>query len=149
MFRATAGRKPPHEVGIAFRLAFLAVLLDVGGWVLDTFVIPPTGFQELRSTMGWAGAIQQTVLSAGFVAVLGAGLLWCAFWMCQGRSWARLLLIAVAALHLLFVLTDMNMSGLDWTVVHRYVPDLCIAAIGALLVLPPSHAYFSTARQTG
>lgn len=149
MFRAEAGHKPPNAVEIAFRLSFLVVLLDAGGWVLDTFLIPPTGFQELRGRLGWAGAVQQATLSAGALAVVGAGLLLCAFWMRQGRNWARWALVALGALYLMFVLTDMNMNGLGLWVAYRYLPELCTAAIAALLLLPASHSYFSSVRRTG
>lgn len=147
MFRARAGRRPPHVVEVAFRLSFLVVLLDVGGWVLDTFVIPPTGFGELRHQMGWAGAVQQILLSAGALTLLGAAFLLCAWWMRQGRNWARVVLIALGALSLLFVLTDMNMNAvrLDLPVVHRYLPELSTAAIGAVLLLPAARTYFSSA----
>ncbi|MEW1751955.1 hypothetical protein ACIQU1_29405 [Streptomyces angustmyceticus] len=149
MFRARAGRRPPHAVEIAFRLSFLVVLIDAGGWLLETFFLPPTGFQELRERSGWAGAVQQAAVSAGVLVVLGTGMLLCAFRMRQGRNWARLALIALGALYLAFLLTDMNMDGLGLAAVHRYLPELCTAAIAALLLLPASRAYFSAARRTG
>ncbi|WP_432143522.1 hypothetical protein [Streptomyces sp. bgisy084] len=151
MFRTVAGRRPPNVVEIASRLSFFTVLLDVGGWALDTFVIPPTALRELRGQLGWAGAVQQTVLSAGALAVVSAALLLCAFWMRQGRNWARMTLIALGALYLLFVLTDlnMNMNRLDLSVIYRYLPELCTAAIAALLLLPASHSYFSPAEPAG
>ncbi|MGI5259673.1 hypothetical protein [Streptomyces angustmyceticus] len=148
MFRARAGHRPPHVVEIAFRLSFLVVLIDAGGWVLDTFFVPPTGFRELRDQLGWSGAVQQAAVSAGALVVLGAAMLLCAFWMRQGRNWARLVLIALGALYLAFMLTDMNMDGLGVEAVYRYLPELCTAAIAALLLLPASRAYFSPARQT-
>ncbi|MGY5129254.1 hypothetical protein [Streptomyces nigrescens] len=151
MFRTVTGHRPPHVVEIAFRLACFVVLLDVGGWALDTFVIPPTGFRELRGELGWTGAVQQTIVSAGALTLVSAALLLCAFWMRQGRNWARMVLIALGALYLAFVLTDinMNMVRVDLSVVYRYLPELCTAAIAAVLLLPASHSYFSPAERTG
>ncbi|MGY5131879.1 hypothetical protein ACWGJW_05635 [Streptomyces nigrescens] len=153
MFRTVAGRRPPHVVEIAFRLSFFVVLLDVGGWALDTFVIPPTGFRELRGQLGWAGAVQQTVVSAGALALVSAALLLCACWMRQGRNWARMALIALGALYLMFVLTDINMNmnvlRVDLSFVYRYLPELCTAAIAVALLLPAARSYFTPGERTG
>ncbi|MFD5737875.1 hypothetical protein ACFWIY_34465 [Streptomyces sioyaensis] len=108
---------------------------------------PPTGFRELRHQMGWAEAVQQSLLSAGALALVSAAFLLCARWMRQGRHRARAVLIALGALSLVFVLTDMNTNAvrLDLSVVHRYLPELTTAAIGAVLLLPAARAYFSSA----
>ncbi|MFE0186883.1 hypothetical protein [Streptomyces sp. NPDC058989] len=81
----------------------------------------------------------------------GAWLL-CAVWMRRGRNWARLVMIVAGAGNLLFLLNDMSMSGLaalDWSLLSSYAPDLFIAVIAVVLLLPASRAYFSAAEPAG
>ncbi|MFG2827024.1 hypothetical protein ACGFWI_06035 [Streptomyces sp. NPDC048434] len=153
MIRATADRsQPPNEVEIAFRAAFGTVFLEFGGWVLDAFVIPPTGFRQLRDVEGLSGAILQVSLSAAVLAVLAAAWLLCAVWMRRGRKGARLVMIVVGAACLLFMLNDMSMNGLaalDWSLLASYAPDVFTAAIAVVLLLPASRAYFSAVNNAG
>ncbi|HET6857609.1 MAG TPA: hypothetical protein VFH94_11020 [Streptomyces sp.] len=152
MIRATAGHiQPPNEVQIAFRAACVTAFLEVGRWVLDMFVIPPTGFRQLRDQQGLSGAILHLSLSAAVLAVLAACWLLCAVWMRRGHNGARLVMIVVGAGSLLFVLHDMSMSGLtalDWGLISSYAPDIFTATIAVVLLLPASHAYFSAVKNT-
>lgn len=153
MIRATAGRiQPPNEVEFAFRAAFGTVFLGIGDWVLNTFVIPPTGLRQLRDHEGTSGAILQLSLSAAVLAMLAAAWLLCAVWMRRGGNGARLVMIVVGVVCLLFVLNDMSMSGLtslDWSLLSSYVPDLFTAAIAVVLLLPASRTYFSAVKNAG
>ncbi|MEU9125417.1 hypothetical protein AB0C96_37275 [Streptomyces sp. NPDC048506] len=125
--------------------ALVTAFLEVGDWVLGAFVIPPTGFEELRGQLGLSGALLQLALSAGALVVLTTGWLLCSLWMRRGHNGARLVMIALAGLSLLFVLTDMSMNGLapDWTALSQHVPELFTAAIAIVLLLPGSQAFFS------
>ncbi|MEU8680371.1 hypothetical protein [Streptomyces sp. NPDC048611] len=136
---------------LAFRAALVTVFLQVGGWALEAFVLPPTGFRQLRDQVGLSGALIQLTLSAGGLVVLAGGWLLCAVRMRRGHNWARLVLVTVAGLHLLFVLTDLSTNGLptEWTVLSRYGPDLFTSAIAPALLLPASRAYFSAVKRAG
>ncbi|WP_407285334.1 hypothetical protein [Streptomyces sp. BP-8] len=139
---------------IALRAAIGTVFLEFVGWVLNAFVIPPTGFDQLRDHEGLSGAILQLSLSAAVLAVLAGAWLLCAVWMRRGHNWARLVMIVAGAGNLLFMFNDMSMNGfglaaLDWSLPSSYAPDIFIAAIAVVLLLPASRAYFSAAKPAG
>ncbi|WP_189151841.1 hypothetical protein [Streptomyces lacrimifluminis] len=139
----------------AFWALVAAIAVDTVIWVLDTFVISPSGFAEMREEMG-QGAMRQVAMSAGFLVVTSALFLLLAFKMREGRGWARNGLAAVGALGMLFFVGSMNMSGFDEETAGEIVYALLVGSIPALLALgaillmflPTSNSYFSSAART-
>ena len=142
----------PKEVDAAFKLSVAAVALEVAAWVLGSFVISPTGLEEMRRESGESGAIGQLALSGAVMAVISALWLFVAFKMRAGLNWARLVFVAVSALSVFFQLNSLSMNGFQWTS-DTIVNDLLLGglpsvlSVGAavLLLLPASNAYFSGA----
>ncbi|QXE33866.1 hypothetical protein KQY30_05720 [Streptomyces sp. GMY02] len=141
----------PREVDAAFLLLLVVIALNPVSWVLDTFVISPSGFDEMRGEMGEDGAIRQTALSAGFMVVSTALLLLFALSMRRGRTWARNAITAVGAV-LLFVLVNSVSSdeyqpeataGGVYDLVIGVSPVVLIAGAVVLVFLPTARTYFS------
>ncbi|MFF3767562.1 hypothetical protein ACFYYR_26260 [Streptomyces sp. NPDC001922] len=145
----------PREVVGAFRLSLLAIAVNWVVWVLGAFVVRPTGFDEMRQEVGRQDALVQLAVSAGALLVISGVWLFCLLRMRAGRNWARIVLAAIAALSVLFVLNSLSMDGFDrltgtWLMNDVLLSDLpsglLFAAAAALLFLPSSNAYFAAVR---
>lgn len=151
------GKRRPREVEAAFVLLLVAIAVDTVMWVLSTFVIAPTGFDEMRAEMGANGASRQVAISAGFMVVTNALLLLLAFQVRAGRRWARITVAGVGALLLLSFLNSASMNGLRPGSVAEALYDLfggvgpnLPAAVALLLMfLPAANRYFSSPPRTG
>ncbi|WP_329036505.1 hypothetical protein OIE71_26175 [Streptomyces sp. NBC_01725] len=73
-------------VETAFLLLLAAIAVDAVVWTLDTFVIAPSGLDEMRTEMGGSGAIQQVAMSAGFLILTSGLFLFFVFQMRQGGT---------------------------------------------------------------
>ncbi|MGW1893355.1 hypothetical protein ACWCP6_24375 [Streptomyces sp. NPDC002004] len=143
---AGAGRtERPREVGTAFALLLGAMTAEAITWVLGALVIPPTGFDDMRSAVGQHDAVVQLCVSAGAVLTITAAGLFVAAKMRAGRNWARVVLAVVSAGSLLMQLNDWSMGGFpwEWEAVLSTVPGLLAVAAAALMYLPESGAYFA------
>ncbi|MEU8828081.1 hypothetical protein [Streptomyces sp. NPDC048636] len=134
--------RPPH-VETAFFLSLAAIALQLVAWVLGSFVIDPTGYEEMRNEVGQPKAIQQLALSGSALGVISVIWLLLARRMREGHNWARMVLAAATALSALFLLNSLSMSGYPRDEMIGAVPD--VLAIGAIapMFLPSSNAYFS------
>ncbi|MGW6746182.1 hypothetical protein ACWGDX_36530 [Streptomyces sp. NPDC055025] len=92
----------------AFLLLLASVVVDAVVWVLDTFAISPSGFDELRDEVGESGAIRQVAMSAGFLVFTSALFPLFVFKLRQGRKWARsaVVLTFLPAANTYFSLTE-------------------------------------------
>ncbi|MFE6846784.1 hypothetical protein [Streptomyces sp. NPDC057686] len=139
----TAGRRP-KEIGAAWALMLAAGAANVAVWVLGSFVVEPTGLDDLTATSGVGGAARQLALSGGVLIVVLAGWLAVGVKMRAGRGWARTVLGVTGAASLLFAATDLGMDGLwpdTWSVLAT-IPDLLTAAAAVPLYLPAARAHF-------
>ncbi|TDU74595.1 hypothetical protein [Streptomyces sp. KS 21] len=140
--RTTGGR--PKEIEAAWALMLVAVAAYLAVWVLGSFVVEPTGLDELTAVSGADGAARQLALSGGALTVALAAWLAVGVKMRAGRGWARTVLAIAGAGSLLFVATDLGMDGLwpgAWPVLAA-VPDLLTAAAVVPLYLPAAGAHF-------
>ncbi|CAL9449061.1 hypothetical protein [Streptomyces atacamensis] len=148
-----AGR--PRQVDAAFALSLAALAVQVAVWVLGSFVVSPTGLEELRGELGRDGAARQLAVSAVVLAVLGALWLLFCFKMRAGDGRARIALTAVGVLSGLFFLNSLSTDGFRWSagggigdlLLTDLLPDLLVAGTIVLMFLPASNAYFSAARR--
>ncbi|MEV6318079.1 hypothetical protein [Streptomyces sp. NPDC051776] len=149
MASAAAGpAQRPREVETAFWLSVVAMGVQLVMWVLDVFVIAPTGLEQMREADGQRGAVVQVAISGG-VTVVATGLWLCvAVMMRAGRNWARILLAVGGALSVFFLMNSLGMSGFAWEELVRVAPDALATAAIVLLFLPPSQAYFSPSPRT-
>ncbi|MCI3220772.1 hypothetical protein [Streptomyces sp. NP-1717] len=142
----------PREVETAFLLLLAAIAVDALVWTLDTFVVSPSGFDDMRDEMGGSNAIQQAAMSAGFLIATSGLLVYFVFQMRQGRNWARYTLAAVAALVALFMINSMSMNGFTtgstadviYDIAIGTLPPLLVAGAVLLMFLPTANRYFST-----
>lgn len=149
-------RARPREVETAFLLLLAAISVDALVWVLDTFVISPSGLDEMRDEMGESQAIQQAAMSGGFLVLTSSLFLFLIFQMRQGRKWARNAVAAVAALVMFFLFNSMSMSEFDKETTTDVIYDLFISVspvflvAGAVLLmfLPTANRYFSPRERT-
>ncbi|MGE7438252.1 hypothetical protein [Kitasatospora sp. NPDC001175] len=148
MISKDAGRAGwcPREVRTAFRISLAAMAVEAATWLLDVFVIPPTGFDELRSTLGTQGAALQLALSAGFLLLTDALWLFLALRMRQGRNWARIVLAVLGAIGSLSLLADTGMNGFDWSIMRQGVPTALAVGAAVLMFLPACKPHFAPAR---
>ncbi|MEV7682141.1 hypothetical protein AB0O64_26860 [Streptomyces sp. NPDC088341] len=142
----------PREVETAFLLLLAAIVVDAVVWVLDTFAISPSGFDEMRDEMGENGAIRQVALSAGFLMFTSTLFLLFVFKMRQGRKWARSAVAAVGALVMFFLVNSMSTSEFHKETMADAIYDLFISVSPVVLVagavvlmfLPTANLYFSS-----
>ncbi|MBN3928800.1 hypothetical protein IQ279_03930 [Streptomyces verrucosisporus] len=150
-----AGR--PRTVEAAFALSLAAIALQAVVWVLGTFVVSPTGLEELRGELGRDGATRQLAVPAGLLAALGALWLLFCFRMRAGDGRARIALTVVGLFSGLFFLNALSKDGFRWTadggigdlLLTDLLPDLLAAGAIVMMFLPASNAYFSAARREG
>ncbi|MFF4323440.1 hypothetical protein [Streptomyces sp. NPDC001568] len=138
-----AGRRP-REVDAAWRLTLLAVVAALLVWVLGSFLVAPTGLDELSEVSGRAGAYRQLAVSAGITAVLLAGWLTVGRYMRAGRGWARTVLTVLTLLSLLFTFADSGMDGPwpDGWALFSALPDLLATAAVVFMHLPGARGHF-------
>ncbi|MFE2599785.1 hypothetical protein ACFXCZ_25365 [Streptomyces sp. NPDC059396] len=149
-------RTRPREVETAFLLLLVAIVVDTVVWVLDTFVISPSGLDEMRDEMGESEAIQQVAMSAGFLVFTSALFLFFVFKMRQGRKWARNALAAAGALVMFFLVNSMTTSEFHKETMADVIYDLfisvspvvLIAGAVVLMFLPTANTYFSAAKHS-
>lgn len=149
-------RTRPKQVETAFLLLLAAIAVDAVVWTLDTFVISPSGLDEMRTEMGESQAIQQAAMSAGFLILTSGLFLFFAFQMRQGRNWARNTLAAVAAVVAFFMINSMSMNEFDkastadviYDVFISVSPVLLVAGAVLLMFLPTANTYFSGTKRT-
>ncbi|WP_405699966.1 hypothetical protein [Streptomyces sp. NBC_00069] len=113
-------------------------------WVLGSFVVEPTGPDDLTATDGAGGAARQLAVSGGVLIVVLAGWLAVGVKMRAGRGWARTVLGIAGAASLVFAATDLGTDGLwpdAWSVLAT-LPDLLTAAVAVPLYLPAARAHF-------
>ncbi|WP_330174644.1 hypothetical protein OG875_14480 [Streptomyces sp. NBC_01498] len=141
----------PREVEAAFVVFLVAIVADLVMWVLGTFVIAPTGWDDMRQEMGADGATRQMALSAGFTVVTSGLFLFFVFQMRRGHKWARIVLTITSALLLVSVADIMSMnsggSGSAGGVLRELIdaasPLLLVAVAVVLMFLPAANRYFS------
>lgn len=134
----------------AFLLLLAVFALDAVTWVLGVFVIAPTGLDSMREASGEAGALRQAAVSGAFtLATTALGVL-VAVLVRQGHGWARLVVVAAAALVAALDVLTFSMDGpAAFTGLSAYelLRDLVpvLLGVGALvcLFLPASNAYFA------
>ncbi|MCP9212253.1 hypothetical protein [Streptomyces cucumeris] len=132
----------PQQVETAYILSLTAIALQLVSWVMGSFVIEPTGFDEMRQEVGQDQVVQQLALSAVALCVI------CVLWallavkMREGQNWARLVLAAATALSALFLVNSLSMSGYPWDELVGAAPDLVAYGAIAMMFLPSSNAYF-------
>ncbi|MDA0566835.1 hypothetical protein LG943_21325 [Streptomonospora sp. S1-112] len=144
----------PRAVEAAFLLLLAVIALDAVTWVLDMFVIAPTGLADMRAASGDVGAFRQAAVSGAFtLLVIGLGVL-LAVMVRQGRGWARLLLVGAAALVALLDLATVAMDGPEvfagasaYELLRDTVPALLGLAALVCLFLPASNAFFARRRR--
>lgn len=149
-------RRPrPREVQTAFLLLLAAIAVDALVWTLDTFVLSPTGLDEMRSEMGESAAVRQVAMSAGFLVLTSGLFLFFVFQMRQGRNWARNTVAAVAALIAFFLINSVSTNEFDkgstadviYDVFVGVSPALLVAGAVLLMFLPTANRYFSTTKR--
>ncbi|MEU6084318.1 hypothetical protein [Streptomyces sp. NPDC047108] len=146
---SAAGRtERPREVETAFMLSVAAMAVQVVTWMLDVFVIAPTGLEQMRDADGERGALLQVALSGGATVVVTGLWLYFAVMMRAGRNWARIVLTVGGALSLFLLMNSLSMSGFAREEMLRIAPDLLATAAIVLMFLPASRAYFSPAPRT-
>ncbi|MFF1419542.1 hypothetical protein [Streptomyces sp. NPDC058280] len=141
----------------AFVLLLVAIAVDTVMWVLGTFVIAPTGLDEMREVMGANGASRQAAMAVGFMVVTNALFLLVAFKMREGRRWARIAVVGVGALLLLSLLDSTSMNGLRpgsvagalYNLFGGVSPNLPAAGAVLLMFLPAANRYFSSTPRNG
>ncbi|MFF3753285.1 hypothetical protein ACFYYH_22920 [Streptomyces sp. NPDC002018] len=145
-------RTRPREVETAFLLLLAAIVVDAAVWVLDTFVLSPSGLDEMRNEMGESGAIRQVAMSAGFLVFTSALFLFFVFKMREGRKWARSALAASGALVMFFLVNSMNtgefhketMMDVIYDLFISVSPVVLVAGAVVLMFLPTANMYFSS-----
>ncbi|QHY98688.1 hypothetical protein SSPS47_26625 [Streptomyces sp. S4.7] len=143
-------------VETAFLLLLAAIAVDAVVWTLDTFVIAPSGLDEMRTETSGSGAIQQVAVSAGFLILTSGLFLFFVFQMRQGRNWARNTLAAVAALVAFFLMNSVSMNEFDgastadviYDVFVSVSPVFLVAGAVLLMFLPTANTYFSPTKHT-
>ncbi|MFG2196619.1 hypothetical protein [Streptomyces sp. NPDC048639] len=149
MISAGTGRSErPREVEMAFWLSVAAMAIQAVMWVLDVFVIAPTGLQQMRDADGQDTAMVQAAVSGAVTVVITGLWLFVAVMMRAGRNWARIVLTVGAGLSVLFLMNSLSMSGFAWDEVVHSLPDAVAVAVVVLMFLPGSQAYFSPAPRT-
>ncbi|MET4921031.1 hypothetical protein P3L51_01390 [Streptomyces sp. PSRA5] len=142
-------------VETAFLLLVVAISVDALVWVLDTFVISPSGLDDMRHEMGETGAVRQAAMSAGFLVLTSGLFLFFVFQMRKGRNWARNTVAAVAALGA-FVLINSVSTGefskktaadVFYDVFIGVSPVLLIAGAVLLMFLPAANVFFSSTKR--
>ncbi|MFC8078576.1 hypothetical protein ACFUN8_23905 [Streptomyces sp. NPDC057307] len=147
----------PREVETAFLLLLAAIAVDALVWVLDTFVLSPSGLDEMRDEMGESEAVRQVAMSAGFLVVTSGLFLFFVFQMRRGRTWARNILAVAAALVTFFVINSMSTNEFDkesltdviYDVFVSVSPVLLVAGAVLLTFLPTANRYFSATNRAG
>ncbi|CAM5611612.1 hypothetical protein [Streptomyces avidinii] len=134
----------PKGAEMAWRLTLAAVAATAVDWVLGAFVIEPTGLGELTAYAGADDAARRLALSGGVLLVMLAGWLAVAVRMRAGRGWARTVLGVVGAGGLLFLATDLSMSGTQPGIGPALagLPELLAAAAVFPMFLPGARARF-------
>ncbi len=134
----------PKEIERAWWLTLAAMAANVADWVLGAFVIEPTGLGELTAYAGADAAARRLALSGAVLLVILAGWLAVALKMRAGRGWARTVLGIAGAAGLLFLATDLGMSGTRLGIgpALAALPELLTAAAVVPLFLPEAHAHF-------
>ncbi|MFJ4863636.1 hypothetical protein [Streptomyces sp. NPDC088748] len=142
--RSGTGGVRPKEIETAWWLTLAAMAATLADWVLGAFVIEPTGLGELTAYAGADAAARRLALSGGVLLVILAGWLAVALGMRAGRGWARTVLCVVGAGSLLFLATDLGMSGTQLGIgpAVAALPELLTAAAGVPLFLPEARAHF-------
>ncbi|MFD6180402.1 hypothetical protein [Streptomyces goshikiensis] len=138
----TGGR--PKEIEAAWVLTLAAVAGQAVVWVLGSFVVDPTGLDDLTSVSGADTAARQLALSGGVLAVVLVGWLAVAVKMRAGRGWARAVLGVAGVLCLAGAATDFSMSGTvpaAWPLL-ACLPDLLTAAAVVPMFLPAARTHF-------
>ncbi|WP_405443507.1 hypothetical protein OG373_38610 [Streptomyces avidinii] len=144
----TTGREAegvrPKGIEAAWRLTLAAVAATAVDWVLGAFVIEPTGLGELTAHSGADAAARQLALSGGVLLVVLAGWLAVAVRMRAGRGWARTVLGVAGGGGLLFLATDLGMSGTQPGIgpALAALPELLAAAAVVPMFLPEARAHF-------
>ncbi|MFF3019394.1 hypothetical protein [Streptomyces sp. NPDC057939] len=144
------GRRRPREIEVAWGLTVLAVVVELLVWVSGSFLIAPTGLNELSEVSGRAGAYRQLALSGAVMAVLLAVWLTLGWCVRAGRGRARTVLAVLTALSLLLSFADSGMNGPwpDGGELFAALPDLVATAAAVFMYLPGARGHFSTrARQ--
>ncbi|PJE97583.1 hypothetical protein CUT44_10540 [Streptomyces carminius] len=143
----------PREVELAFWLSVAVITAETVLWVLEMFLLAPTGFDSMRQESGHGGAVRQALVSGAFMAALGALWLFLALRMRAGRDWARIVLAVLSVLGGCLILVDMAVDGVGWSAVADDTSGLSLRLLGAavvvLMFLPASRAYFSAAPRAG
>ncbi|GAA3119543.1 hypothetical protein [Streptomyces goshikiensis] len=138
---STTGARP-KEIETAWLLTLAAVVGQAVVWVLGSFVVDPTGLDDMTSVSGAGAAARQLALSGGVLAVVLA----VAVKMRAGRAWARAVLAVAGALCLVAAATDFSMSGTGpaaWPLL-ACLPDLLTAAAVVPMFLPAARTHFQT-----
>ncbi|MFJ7591663.1 hypothetical protein ACIQZO_30670 [Streptomyces sp. NPDC097617] len=107
-------------------------------------VIEPTGLRELTAFVGADAAALRLAVSGGVLLVLLAGWLAVAVRMRAGRGWARTVLGIAGVGNLLFLATDLSMSGTQPGLgpALASLPELLTAAAAVPMFLPEARAHF-------
>ncbi|MCX4547146.1 hypothetical protein [Streptomyces sp. NBC_01565] len=143
----TAGGRP-KGIEAAWVLTLAAIVGQVVVWVLGSFVVEPTGLDELAAASGPGAAARRLALSGGVLAVFLAAWLAVALRMRAGRGWARAVLGVAGVASLLFVATDLRMNGTvpgAWELLAGF-PDLLAAAAVIPMYLPAARTRFQARR---
>ncbi|WP_444960079.1 hypothetical protein [Nocardiopsis sp. M1B1] len=141
----------PGTVEAAFLLLLALIAVDLVLWVLNVFVVAPTGLDSMRAASGEEGGLRQAAVSGAATLLFAAVGVLLAVLVRRGRNWARLLIAAAAALVVLMDLATANMDAIVWPpagmsaydVLGYAVPGLLGLSALVLLFLPASNAYFS------
>ncbi|MFD3436558.1 hypothetical protein ACFWU3_03530 [Streptomyces sp. NPDC058685] len=141
--RAGAAPKP---VRLAYALSLAGTAVELVGWVLGSFVIAPTGWEDLRADRGPSEALVQLAASGGVLIALSAVWLLCAYKMRAGRPWARVVLAVAGALCALWLVNNLTMSGFDVSLAAERTHEVLAVATALLLYLPAANAHFTSRR---
>ncbi|WDZ88549.1 hypothetical protein [Nocardiopsis sp. HUAS JQ3] len=141
----------PGTVEAAFLLLLALIAVDLVLWVLNVFVVAPTGLDSMRAAAGEEAGLRQAAVSGAAALLFAAVGVLLAVLVRRGRNWARLLIAAAAALVVLMDLATANMDAIVWPpagmsaydVLGYAVPGLLGLSALVLLFLPASNAYFS------
>lgn len=140
----------PGTVEAAFLLLLALIAVDLVLWVLNVFVVAPTGLDSMRAAAGEEGGLRQAAVSGAATLLFAAVGVLLAVLVRRGRNWARLLLAAAGVLVALMDLATVNMDAVwppdgmsAYDVLGAVVPALLGLSALVLLFLPASNDYFS------
>ncbi|MGW7318374.1 hypothetical protein [Streptomyces sp. NPDC054865] len=139
-------RRRPQEIEAAWGLTVLAVVVELLIWVSGSFLVAPTGLNELSEVSGRAGAYRQLAVSGAITAVLLAGWLALGWYVRAGQGWARTVLAVLTVLSLLLLFADSGMNG-PWPggwELFSALPDLMATAAVVFMYLPGARGHFPT-----